>query len=284
MKRIKTIAELRAALAAWREAGDSIALVPTMGNLHAGHLELVTLAQEHAEHTVVSVFVNPTQFGPAEDFAAYPRTPETDARRLRRAKAAILFEPSVEEMYGNGVEAATRVVVPGLSDQLCGASRPGHFVGVTSVVNRLLNICGPGVAVFGQKDYQQLVILQRMVSDLHLPVKLLAGATARDERGLALSSRNAYLDVSQQATAAVIYQSLEQARGKLEHGQIDIAAIEAEGLARIRAGGLEPEYFTVRQASDLAVPAVGGARLVVLAAARIAGVRLIDNVLVEVQP
>ena len=284
MKRIKTIAELRAALAAWREAGDSIALVPTMGNLHAGHLELVTLAQEHAEHTVVSVFVNPTQFGPAEDFAAYPRTPETDARRLRRAKAAILFEPSVEEMYGNGVEAATRVMVPGLSDQLCGASRPGHFVGVTSVVNRLLNICGPGVAVFGQKDYQQLVILQRMVSDLHLPVKLLAGATARDERGLALSSRNAYLDVSQQATAAVIYQSLEQARGKLEHGQIDIAAIEAEGLARIRAGGLEPEYFTVRQASDLAVPAVGGARLVVLAAARIAGVRLIDNVLVEVQP
>jgi len=164
---IETVAELRQLVETWREAGDSIALVPTMGNLHAGHMSLVELAAEHAEHVIVSVFVNPTQFGPNEDFAAYPRTPEKDARRSSRAGVDVLFRPAVDEMYPGGTEFATQVLVPELSDILCGDSRPGHFAGVTSVVSRLFNVTSPDVAVFGQKDYQQLVILRKMTSDLH---------------------------------------------------------------------------------------------------------------------
>lgn len=284
MKRITTVAELRATLAPWREAGDTLALVPTMGNLHNGHLGLVKLAAEHAEHVIATIFVNPTQFGPNEDYADYPRTPEMDARRLRRAKVDILFEPSVDEMYPGGPEQATQVIVPGLSEQLCGDSRPGHFAGVTSVVCRLFNLCTPTVAVFGQKDYQQLVILRRMVRDLHMPVNLLTAAIVRDSRGLALSSRNAYLDEAQQETAAAIYAALEQARTTLDRGQRDYAAIETNGMRALAAAGLEPEYFAIRQADDLSLPATHELRLVVLAAARLAGVRLIDNVIVQLEP
>lgn len=284
MKSIKTIAELRATIASWREAGDSIALVPTMGNLHNGHLSLVKLAGEHAEHVIVSVFVNPTQFGPSEDFAKYPRTPDMDSRRLLRAKVDILFEPSVAEMYPSGTEGSTRVQVPEISNQLCGTSRPGHFDGVASVVCRLLHICSPNIAVFGQKDYQQLVILRRMATDLHMPIKLLAGQTSRSKNGLALSSRNSFLDEGQQETATVIYTALKKARQSLADGRRDFDAITEEGRKQIAAAGLEPEYFEIRRAADLSVPVPSNVRLVILAAARFSGVRLIDNVLVELTP
>jgi pantoate--beta-alanine ligase len=279
---IHSIDELRKTIAEWREAGDTIALVPTMGNLHKGHMSLVSLAAEYAEHVIVSVFVNPTQFGPNEDYTVYPRTLEVDSRKLARAGVDILFAPSVEEMYPYGVENSAQVLVNGLSDQFCGASRPGHFQGVTSVVSRLFNICVPDVAVFGKKDYQQLVILRRMVEDLHIPVKLLAGETERDANGLALSSRNEKLDKVQRAAAAIIYQALDDAATALRTGQNDFVNVEKTAIETISVAGLEPEYVAIRNAADLSMPQGNSPRLVILAAARLGGVRLIDNVLVNI--
>jgi pantoate--beta-alanine ligase len=282
VKQIHSVDELRKAIAEWREAGDTIALVPTMGNLHKGHMSLISLAAEYAEHVIVSIFVNPTQFGPNEDYTSYPRTLEVDSRKLARAGIDILFAPSVEEMYPRGLENSAQVLVPELSDQLCGVSRPGHFEGVTSVVSRLFNICGPDVAVFGNKDYQQLVILRRMVEDLHIPVKLLAGETERDANGLALSSRNEKLDEVQRAAAAIIYQALEDAATALRTGQNDFVNVEKTAIETIAVAGLEPEYIAIRNAIDLSMPQENSPRLVILAAARLGDVRLIDNALVNI--
>ncbi len=282
MKQIHSVDKLRKAIAEWREAGDTIALVPTMGNLHKGHMSLISLAAEYAEHVIVSIFVNPTQFGPNEDYTNYPRMPEVDSRKLARAGIDILFAPSVEEIYPHGLENSAQVLVPELSDQLCGASRPGHFLGVTSVVSRLFNICSPNVAVFGNKDYQQLVILRRMVEDLHIPVKLLAGETERDANGLALSSRNEKLDEVQRAAAAIIYQALDDAATALRTGQNDFVNVEKTAIETISVAGLDPEYVAIRDAADLSMPQGNSPRLVILAAARLGGVRLIDNVLVNI--
>lgn len=268
-------------IAAWREAGDTVALVPTMGNLHKGHLSLVSLAAKHADHVVVSIFVNPTQFGPGEDFERYPRTLEIDSRKLSRARVDALFTPAVDEIYPRGIGQTTTVTVPGLSDDLCGKSRLGHFSGVTSVVSRLFNICLPDVAVFGQKDYQQLMVLQRMVEDLHLPIRLIKGLTEREPDGLAMSSRNNFLDAGQRATATVIYRTLEKLAADLRAGRRDYSVLEAAAAATIQAAGLEPDYVAVRNAESLAVPDSRSTRLVLLAAARLAGVRLIDNVLLD---
>lgn len=281
MKRITTVAEMRELVDAWHEAGDTAALVPTMGNLHAGHMSLVELAAQHAEHVVVSIFVNPTQFGPTEDFADYPRTPDMDMRRLQRAGVDVVFEPSVDEMYPGGSDVATIVTVPGLSDVLDGASRPGHFTGVTSVVNRLFNICAPDAAVFGQKDYQQLLILRRMVADLHMPVNIVAAPTARADSGLALSSRNSYLDEGQLEQAVAISRALRTACAAIEEGGDDYAQLEANARAEIDAAGLETDYVHIRVARNLAEPGPDNLNLVVLAAARLGDVRLIDNMLVS---
>lgn len=282
VKKIHSIEKVRKAIAEWREAGDTIALVPTMGNLHKGHMSLVSLAAKKAEHVIVSIFVNPTQFGPNEDYTNYPRTPEVDSRKLARADIDILFEPSVSEMYPRGLENSAQVFVPGLSDQLCGAFRPGHFLGVTSVVCRLLNICGPNVAVFGSKDYQQLVILRRMVDELHMPVKLLAGDTVRDANGLALSSRNSNLDEAQQLTAAAIQNALTDVAAALRAGERDHVFLEKTAVEQIAAAGLDPEYVAIRNAADLGMPQKSSRRLALLAAARLSGVRLIDNIIVDV--
>jgi len=275
---IETVAELRQLVEVWRKAGENIALVPTMGNLHAGHISLVNLAAEHAAHVIVSVFVNPTQFAPHEDFAEYPRTPENDAQSVSRAGADVLFIPSLEEMYPGGTGLTTQVSVPELSDILCGASRPDHFAGVTSVVCRLLNMTSPNLAVFGQKDYQQLVILRKMVTDLHLPVRILAAATARAENGLALSSRNNFLSDAEKEQAASIFAALGSAGEALEAGGGNLAAIEKAGARDLQDAGLEPEYFAIRRACDLALPTASDEKLVVLAAARLGSARLIDNV------
>jgi pantoate--beta-alanine ligase len=282
VKQIHSVDKLRKAIAEWREAGDTIALVPTMGNLHKGHMSLISLAAEYAEHVIVSIFVNPTQFGPNEDYTSYPRMPEVDSRKLARAGIDILFAPSVEEIYPHGLENSAQVLVPELSDQLCGASRPGHFLGVTSVVSRLFNICIPDVAVFGYKDYQQLVILRRMVEDLHIPVKLLAGETERDANGLALSSRNEKLDEVQRAAAAIIYQALDDAATALRTGQNDFVNVEKTAIETIAVAGLDPEYVAIRNAADLSMPQENSPRLAILAAAHLGGVRLIDNVLVNI--
>ena len=274
---ISGITELREQLAGWRAAGESLALVPTMGNLHAGHLSLVELARREAHRVIVSIFVNPSQFGAGEDLDAYPRTPSADRDKLSAAGVDLLFRPSAESIYPFGVGSMTRVTVPELSAILCGASRPGHFDGVTSVVCRLLNICQPDVAVFGQKDYQQLLLIRRMVADLHMPVTILAAPISRAPDGLALSSRNQYLGEGERAQATAIYAALQSTADGLAAGDRDFSRLEADGVAALLAAGLRPDYFVVRRAADLGPPGPGDRALIILAAAHCGPARLIDN-------
>lgn len=276
MLTIRTIDELRRAVAGWRAAGEAVAFVPTMGNLHSGHLALVARAREEAPRVVVSVFVNPTQFGPNEDFARYPRTEAEDAEKLEAAGADVLFLPSVEEMYPRGAEATTFVEVPGISDILCGEFRPGHFRGVATVVARLFNIVQPDVAVFGEKDYQQLLVIRRMVRDLAFPVRVIGAPTVREDDGLAKSSRNQYLAPEERELATRIHATLQAVAESLRAGR-DIAALEREGAESLERAGFRPDYFAIRRAEDLDEPAPGDRELVVLVAARLGGTRLIDN-------
>jgi len=280
MQTIRSPRSLRRVLDAWRARDERIALVPTMGNLHRGHLSLVELARRHADRVVVSVFVNPTQFGPKEDFAAYPRTLSSDRRALRDTATDLLFVPSAAAMYPFGPEQMTRVEVPGLSDDLCGRTRPGHFAGVTSIVCRLLNIVQPQVSVFGRKDYQQLLIVQRMAADLHLPVRILSGPTQREPDGLALSSRNQYLSKTQRESAAGIYRALRECGDALRGGERRFGLLEKAGLQALKRAGLRPDYFAIR-ARDLQPPRADGSRYVVMAAAYCGSARLIDNLPVQ---
>jgi pantoate--beta-alanine ligase len=277
MQTITRIDELRERVTTWRLAREGIAFVPTMGNLHMGHASLMAAAHLHGRRVISSIFVNPMQFGPSEDFSAYPRTPVDDSDLLREYGVDLLFHPTVEEMYPEGSVGSTVVDVPGLTDILCGAFRPGHFQGVATVVVKLLCLVQPDVAIFGEKDYQQLTVIRRVVADLNLPVKIIGAPTVRAEDGLALSSRNRYLNAEERAAAPAIYRALDRARRRLEAGDTDYAAIEAEGLASITAAGLRPEYLEVRTAERLAKPAPGTVNLVVLAAARLGKARLIDN-------
>ncbi len=277
MQTITRIADLRALVREWRLARQTIAFVPTMGNLHAGHASLVGAAHLHGNRVVASVFVNPLQFGPSEDFAAYPRTPEDDSALLDELGADVLFLPTVAEMYPKGTTGSTIVDVPGLSNILCGAFRPGHFQGVATVVVKLLNLVQPDVAIFGEKDYQQLTIIRHSVEDLCLPVRIVGAPTVRAEDGLALSSRNRYLDEEERGRAPRLYRALDHARRRLESGDGDIADIEREGLEALRAAGFRADYFEVRMAESLARPHGANVDVVVLAAARLSRARLIDN-------
>jgi pantoate--beta-alanine ligase len=278
LKTVTTIAAVREQVSGWRRAGLRVAFVPTMGNLHAGHVSLIEAARRHGERFVASIFVNPMQFGPNEDFAHYPRTPTEDARMLEGAGCNLMFMPEVAEIYPNGAERATRVEVPQLSRILEGEFRPGHFEGVTTVVAKLFHIVEPHVAVFGEKDFQQLAVIRRMVTELCMPVEIIAAPTVRHPDGLAMSSRNQYLTASERALAPKIYATLEAAAQRLRAGETDFTAIERTGFQALEDGGFRPDYFSLRQAADLA-PAVPSARaLVVLAAARLGKARLIDNV------
>jgi pantoate--beta-alanine ligase len=274
---------LRALIADWRRAGLRIALVPTMGNLHRGHLVLVGEALARADRVVTSVFVNPLQFGPAEDFDSYPRTLEQDAALLGEAGNHALFAPSEREVYPNGRDGCTRVDVPVLSDQLCGASRPGHFSGMATVVAKLFNMVQPDLALFGEKDFQQLLVIRRMTADLNLPVEIVGVPTVREADGLAMSSRNGYLTPEERAVAPRLYATLRQAAGALRDG-VAAAEVEREALRSLAAAGFRPDYVSVRRRDDLAPPVQGaaGGALVVLAAARLGAARLIDNLAVDV--
>ena len=274
---ITSIAELREIVRDWRLARDSIAFVPTMGNLHAGHASLVAAAHAHGRRVVASVFVNPLQFGPNEDYNAYPRTPVDDEALLTELGADVLFLPTVEEMYPKGTAGSTIVDVPEIANILCGRFRPGHFQGVATVVVKLLNLVQPDVAIFGEKDYQQLTVIRTSVEDLCLPVKIVGAPTVRAEDGLALSSRNRYLDAEERTRAPAMYRALDRARRRLESGEVDLAAIEREGLESLSAAGFRPDYFEVRMAGTLAVPHGRNVDVVVLAAARLSRARLIDN-------
>ena len=282
MQVIRTKEELKDTVATWRRHDEHVALVPTLGNLHAGHASLVATARQHAERVVVSIYVNPTQFGADEDYENYPRTLEHDTRRLREVRADVLFVPDDSTIYPFGHQCATVVAVPGLTDNFCGAFRPGHFDGVTTVVARLFALVQPDVAVFGQKDYQQQLVIRYMAEDLSLPLRVITAPTVRDGDGLALSSRNAYLTVRERAIAPRLYAVLSRIGMELEYGKRDFAALEAGGRDELEAAGFRVDYVSIRRGRDLAVPEGDGGELVVLAAARLGKARLIDNIVVTV--
>ncbi len=282
MNLMRTTPAMRCAVAAWAAAGESIALVPTMGNLHAGHLRLVEAARREADRVVVSVFVNPTQFGPREDFAAYPRTLAADRRSLNLGGAVdAVFVPSVAAVYPRGTAGAAMVSLPLLSRELCGEFRPGHFDGVCSVVLRLFNIVSPDVAVFGEKDYQQLTVLRQMAVDLHLPVRLVGVPTVRETDGLAMSSRNQYLTSAERARAPALAAELRHCAAGLRGGRRDFARLERDAIKRLRKAGFRPDYFAIRAASSLGPPQTGERGLRLLAAAWLGRARLIDNLAVR---
>jgi pantoate--beta-alanine ligase len=270
------LTRLRETIAAWKRAGLRVGFVPTMGNLHAGHFSLVEIAKRHADRVVASVFVNPTQFGPNEDFARYPRTPELDAAGLEAAGCDALWLPNVETMYPLGTQGAVRMHVPDVGDALEGAHRPGHFDGVATVVARLFNQAQADVAVFGRKDYQQLAVIRAMARDLAFPLDIIAAPTLREADGLAMSSRNQYLSVEERPIAATIYRTLQAMREATVAGH-PRADVEANADAGLRAAGFVPDYAVLRR-RDLSEPADGepGPR-VALVAARLGRTRLIDN-------
>ena len=267
---------LRERIRGWKRDGLRVGFVPTMGNLHAGHYSLVSLARRHADRVVSSVFVNPTQFGPNEDFTRYPRTPDADTAGLQAAGCDALWLPDVESMYPFGVELAARVHVPGVSAVLEGACRPGHFDGVCTVVSRLFHQVLPDVAVFGNKDYQQLAVIRQLVADLQFPIEIVGGEIVREANGLAMSSRNQYLSDAERATAAVIHRTSLAMRDGIRAGT-PRAQVEAEAAATLRDAGFVPDYAVVRR-PDFSEPkdGEGGAR-VALIAARLGRTRLIDN-------
>src|SRR6185436_1174649 len=273
-----TIAEVRAHVGRWRENHERVVFVPTMGNLHAGHVSLIEAARKHGKRFVSSIFVNPMQFGPNEDFNHYPRTPAQDASMLAEAGCNLMFMPEVGEIYPNGAANATRVEVPGISSILCGEFRPGHFEGVATIVAKLFHIVDPDVAIFGEKDFQQLTVIRRMVADLCLRVEIVGAPTVRENDGLAMSSRNQYLDEAQRKTAPAIYRQLQQAIAALASGSRDFAKIEGAGRAALDGAGFRTDYFSVRDALSLAAASPDTRRFVVMTASRLGKARLIDNI------
>jgi len=281
MRTVGDLRALRACIRAWKQEGQRVGFVPTMGNLHVGHFSLVDLARRYADRVVASVFVNPTQFGPSEDFTRYPRTLAEDSVGLVEHNCDLLFAPSVEVMYPFGPEHAMRIHVPDVGDTLEGAHRPGHFDGVATVVAKLFAMVEPDVAVFGQKDWQQLLVVRRLVRELAYPLEVVAGPIVRDEDGLALSSRNRYLDAHQRVRAPELHATLQWMRDSFAEGHA-LQAVEGAAVRRLERAGFQPDYAVVRRAEDLAVPA-GDERsgLMALVAARLGSTRLIDNLAFE---
>jgi pantoate--beta-alanine ligase len=276
--------QLQRTLREERSRGHSIAFVPTMGNLHEGHLDLVRRARDLCDVVVVSIFVNPMQFGPNEDLDAYPRTLTADKEKLFAEGVQYLFAPEATEIYPEGLEVQTAVTVPQLSDTLCGASRPGHFTGVATVVTKLFNIVQPDVAVFGEKDFQQLSVIRKMVSDLCMPIDIVGVRTARDEDGLALSSRNGYLTPEERRKAPLLNQLLMECREAIACGFDNYRELEAHAQLRLIQAGFEPDYFEIRDARTLDEVSENTEEVAILAAARLGKPRLIDNVRLNLNP
>jgi len=280
---VRSIPALRHRLALLKQDGERIALVPTMGNLHAGHLSLVTAANRQASCTIVSIFVNPLQFSPDEDFSTYPRTLDEDISKLALNKQSspnriLVFAPAVDEIYPAGEQQATFVEVPGLSARLEGRSRPGFFRGVATVVNKLFNIVQPDMAFFGEKDYQQLLVIRQMVQDLALPVEICSVPTIREADGLAMSSRNHYLTEAERSKSSQLYQALQAARDLVLEG-VTFADAETRATRQLTAQGFEVDYLRIREPHLLRHPQVSEPSLIILAAARLGKTRLIDNLL-----
>ena len=282
MELVNTLDEMRELHEGWRHNDEHVALVATMGNLHAGHLSLVDLARQHVERVVVTVFVNPTQFGEGEDFEDYPRTLKRDTQRLRKLDADVLFTPDVDTVYPFGIDSATVVSVPGLTRNFCGASRPGHFDGVTTVVARLFALVQPDVAVFGQKDYQQQLVIRHMTADLSLPIRIITAPTVREPDGLAMSSRNQYLSEAERAVAPQLHAALETIGAELQDGKRNFENLENDARNTLQAAGFVPDYVAIRRAENLEPPDRDCDEIVVLAAAHLGKARLIDNIVVTI--
>ena len=263
----------------WRSRKEKIALVPTMGNLHEGHLSLVRKAADIADRVIVSIFVNPAQFVTGEDFESYPRTPESDHEKLEKENVDLVFSPPVDALYHDEDPYSTRVTVTGLDNIYCGKTRPGHFAGVATVVTKLLNVTNPDIAIFGEKDYQQLLVIRYLVRDLCIPVEIVSMPTMREPDGLALSSRNMYLDKSERQIAPVLYQVLQQTADAISRGNTDFAQLSSMAVRDLDAAGFRTDYVAICDAGTLGPPGEGD--LVILAAASIGRARLIDNVVVR---
>lgn len=283
MLTVERIAGLRDVVRRWRAEGARIGFVPTMGSLHAGHMSLLSAARFRCDRVISSVFVNPLQFGPNEDFERYPRTPAEDSQLLADAGCDLLFLPGVDEIYPDGRESATRVSVKPLSEILEGAHRPGHFDGVATVVAKLFGIVQPDVAVFGEKDYQQLAVIRRMTTDLDIPVEIVGAPTVRAPDGLAMSSRNRYLSEAERALAPRIHATMRGAATRIDAGERNYSALAAWGVDELRAAGMQPDYFELRDAATLLEPTPGTRELVILVAARLGRARLIDNLRVPLR-
>ncbi len=278
MLHFNKINDTRQQLHAWRMAGERIVFVPTMGNLHQGHLRLVEHACQLGQRVIVSIFVNPKQFNDKDDFAAYPNTLEEDFSKLQAAGVDALFLPAVEVIYPDGHQKNSEIIVPGLSDILCGAYRTGHFIGVATVVAKLFNIVQAEVAVFGEKDFQQLMVIRRMVNELCFPIEIIGVPTERECDGLAMSSRNGYLNTQERQRAPLLYKALKQAKSQLQSGGEDIPGVEVQAQQRLQEGGFRVEYFSVRSAKELSLAGPGTQDLVIVAAAWLGKTRLIDNI------
>lgn len=277
MRTINSLKELRTILRGYRREGKTIGLVPTMGNLHEGHISLVRKASEAADVVVTSIFVNPMQFGASEDLDTYPRTLDEDQRQLEAAGNTLVFAPGVEEIYPSGLVRQTKVIVPEVSDGHCGASRPGHFEGVATVVTMLFNMVQPDIAVFGEKDFQQLAVIRKLVRDLMIPVEVIGAPTIREDDGLAKSSRNGYLNDAERAIAPVVYQTMQESARKLSAGRTDFDALEQEASDALTAAGLRPDYFNIVNSVTLKPATPEDTELTILVAAFLGTTRLIDN-------
>ena len=277
MNTVKTVRELRAAIARARAEGKRIGFVPTMGNLHSGHVALVEKASQRADFVVASIFVNPLQFGPNEDLAKYPRTLAADQEKLVSAGCHLLFAPTPEEMYPQGMDDQTLISVPVVSEGLCGGSRPGHFEGVATVVTKLFNMVQPDLAVFGEKDFQQLAVIRKLVRDLNLPVQIFGEPTVRADDGLALSSRNGYLSAEQRQVAPQLFATLKDMADSICGGRDDFSRLTLDGLKHLEKAGFRPDYLEIREAGSLRPAQAGDKELVILVAAYLGTTRLIDN-------
>lgn len=278
MQTFHTISDLRSAIWQRRRQGETIAFVPTMGNLHEGHMELVRVARQQADCVVASIFVNPLQFGANEDFDSYPKTLQADSEKLISNGCDQLFAPSVSEMYPDGQPIATQVSVTTLAKHHCGASRPGHFEGVATVVAKLFAMVQPDIAVFGEKDFQQLAVIRQMTRDLSFPVEIIGVPTQRSPEGLALSSRNSYLTETELATAPVLHQLLQRTKDQILAGETDFAKLRDTANQQLTASGFIPDYFNISRQHDLEPASTNDKDIVILAAAKLGQARLIDNI------
>ncbi len=281
MNTVKNLQQLRAAISRARSEGKRIAFVPTMGNLHAGHIALIQHATERADFVVASIFVNPLQFGANEDLDSYPRTLVADQSKLLEAGCNLLFTPDAQDMYPQGMAQQTIVSVPGVSTGLCGGSRPGHFDGVATIVCKLLNMVQPDIALFGEKDFQQLAVIRKMVVDLNMPIQIFGVPIVRDHDGLALSSRNGYLSAQQRAAAPALQQCLQAVKAQIKNGRRDYAMLFEQFDTDLQAAGFRLDYVELRDALSLQPAAVDSTQLVLLAAAYLGSTRLIDNLIFD---